>query len=83
VRDLLAPDDVEKRGLFNPRATAHLIKKIEGGIPLGESDDMALVGVLSSQLVHRLFVEDFQLHPPLSDRDNVKVCYGQGITIPA
>jgi len=82
VRELLAPEDVEKRGLFNPRATTHLIKKIDGGIPLGESDDMALVGVLSSQLVHRLFVEDFHLHPPLSDRDNVKVCYGRDTPIP-
>jgi asparagine synthase (glutamine-hydrolysing) len=83
VRELLAPEDVERRGLFNPRATTHLTGKIEGGIQPGESDDMALVGILSSQLVHRLFVEDFQLRPPLSDRDNVKVCYGRGIPVPA
>jgi asparagine synthase (glutamine-hydrolysing) len=83
VRDLLEPGDIDKRGLFNPRATTQLVKKLESGIPLGESDDMALVGILSSQLVHRLFVEDFQLRPPLSDRDNVKVCHGQGIPVPA
>jgi asparagine synthase (glutamine-hydrolysing) len=81
VRDLLAPEDVERRGLFNPRATTQLTKKIEGGIPLGESDDMALVGILSSQLVHRLFVADFRLCSPISDRDNVKVCYGQDIPV--
>jgi asparagine synthase (glutamine-hydrolysing) len=83
VRELLEPGDIDKRGLFNPRATTQLVEKLESGIPLGESDEMALVGILSSQLVHRLFVEDFQLRPSLSDRDNVKVCYGQGIPVPA
>jgi asparagine synthase (glutamine-hydrolysing) len=83
VRDLLSPKDIEMRGLFNPHATTRLIRKIERDIPLGENDDMALVGILSSQLVHRLFVEDFQLHPPISDRDNVKVCHGQDVQVPA
>jgi asparagine synthase (glutamine-hydrolysing) len=81
VRELLSPTDVERRGLFKPRAVTQLIKKIERGIPLGENDDMALVGILSSQLVHRLFVEYFQLCPPISDRDKVKVCYGQGVQV--
>jgi asparagine synthase (glutamine-hydrolysing) len=79
VRELLSPTDVEKRGLFKPHATTQLIKKIERGIPLGEHDDMALVGILSSQLVHRLFVDDFRLRLPISDRDKVKVCYGRDV----
>jgi len=83
VRDLLSPGDIEGRGLFNPRATTQLIRKIERGIPLGESDDMALVGILSAQLVHQLFVDDFRLRPPISDRDNVKVCCGREVQVPA
>jgi len=79
VRDLLSSGDIEKRGLFNPHAVTQLVKKIERGIPLGENDDMALVGILSAQLVHQLFVDDFQLRPPISDQDNVKVCYGRDV----
>jgi asparagine synthase (glutamine-hydrolysing) len=83
VQDLLSSKDIERRGLFNPRATTQLLKKIERGIPVGESDDMALAGILSAQLVHRLFVDDFQLRPPISDRDNVRVCHGQSSQPPA
>jgi asparagine synthase (glutamine-hydrolysing) len=82
VQDLLSPKDIEKRGLFNPRAATQLIKKMERGIPFGESDDMALVGILSAQSVHRLFVDDFRLRPPLSDQDKVKVCYGWDVQRP-
>ncbi|MEY2466912.1 MAG: hypothetical protein QOD03_1433, partial [Verrucomicrobiota bacterium] len=37
--------------------------------------DMALAGILSTQLVHQQFIENFQMPPPLSERDNVKVCF--------
>jgi asparagine synthase (glutamine-hydrolysing) len=79
VRDLLSPGDIEKRGLFDPQATTRLMSKIERGTPVGESDDMALVGILSTQLVHRLFVDDFELRPPVSDGDKVKVSRGPKI----
>jgi asparagine synthase (glutamine-hydrolysing) len=74
VHDLLEPADIEKRGIFNPRAVMRLVRKIEKGITLGENDEMALVGILSSQLVHYLFVDDFKLQPPISDRDRLKIC---------
>jgi asparagine synthase (glutamine-hydrolysing) len=77
VRDLLSPPDVRRRGLFDPQSTARLVRKIERGIPIGESDDMALAGILSAQLVHSLFVDDFQLRPAISDVDNLKVCRGR------
>ena len=83
VRELLSPSDVERRGLFEPRAVTRLIQKIERGVPLGESDDMALVGLLSAQLVHQLFVDDYRLRPPISDRENVKVCTGRELRAPA
>jgi asparagine synthase (glutamine-hydrolysing) len=46
--------------------------------PLGETDDMALVGIISTQLLHHQFVINFNLPPPISDNDCVKVCYGPG-----
>ncbi len=74
VRELLAPKRVKANGYFKPGAVEQLVRKIESGSALGETDDMALVGILSTQLWHERFVERFQMPPPLSDRDPLKVC---------
>ncbi|RME76555.1 MAG: asparagine synthase (glutamine-hydrolyzing) [Chloroflexi bacterium] len=76
VLDLLSPRQVRTAGLFNPVAVERLVKKVGRGIPLGETDEMALVGILSSQLVYRLFVADFRPPPPLPETAAVKVCRG-------
>jgi asparagine synthase (glutamine-hydrolysing) len=73
VRDLLQPEAIRKAGLFNPAAVSHLVAKIDQNRPLGETDDMALVGILSTQLVHQQFVEGFRQRGPVSDGDNLKV----------
>jgi asparagine synthase (glutamine-hydrolysing) len=74
VRELLSPAALSESGLFNPTAVGQLVHKIDGGLPLGETDDMALAGILSSQLVYQQFVKDFRMPPPLDERDDVKVC---------
>jgi asparagine synthase (glutamine-hydrolysing) len=74
VGELLSPERVEQAGLFNPKAVSSLKSKAERGMPVGETDDMALAGILSSQLVHWQFVDHFEMPPPLSDSDDVKVC---------
>jgi len=79
VQELLSPEQIRKAGLFNPAAVNQLAKKIERGARLSETDDMALAGILSSQLVHLQFVSNFKMPPPLSTSDDVKVCRGQTI----
>ncbi len=74
VRELLSPERVKRAGLFHPGAVSQLVSKIDAGRRLGETDDMALAGILSTQLVHRMFVESFRPAPPLSGRDDVRVC---------
>ena len=74
VNELLAPASLTDSGLFSPNAVQHLVKKIQSAAPIGETDDMALAGILSTQLVHRLFVTHFRRPAPLSTRDRVKVC---------
>jgi asparagine synthase (glutamine-hydrolysing) len=74
VRDLLSPRTVAAFGLFKPAAISQLVRKIEGGKQLSETDDMALAGILSSQLVYMQFVSDFKMPLPLAARDDVKVC---------
>jgi asparagine synthase (glutamine-hydrolysing) len=77
VRRLLSSEEVRRAGLFKPAAVAQLVKKIEQGATIGETDDMALAGILSSQLVHHQFVVNYQTAAPLSQADDVKVCLEQ------
>ncbi len=77
VHELLSPESIRAAGLFKPEAVSQLVGKIERGMRIGETDDMALAGILSSQLVHLQFVSDFKMPPPLSEADDVKVCAGQ------
>jgi asparagine synthase (glutamine-hydrolysing) len=73
VAQLLSPDVVAAFGYFNPAMVRALRTKIERGRPASESDDMALIGILTTQLVHRQFVEHFRRVPSIGDGDDVKV----------
>jgi asparagine synthase (glutamine-hydrolysing) len=60
VDELLSPEVISKSGLFNQAAVAMLYNKARaasnGSYGLSEVEDMALVGILSTQLVHHQFV---------------------------
>ena len=75
VRDLLSAAELQKSGFFRPAAIAQLIKKITDGQPLGETDDMAVAGIISTQLLHRQFVSNFNLPPPLAESAAIKFHY--------
>jgi asparagine synthase (glutamine-hydrolysing) len=57
VRDVLAPAAIARTGYFNPTAVGRLVEKAQRAPELGETDAMALVGVLSVQLLHHHFVD--------------------------
>ena len=59
VNELLSSEVIRKSDYFNPRAVAGLVSKAQGKRPLSERDNMALAGVLSTQLLHNQFVERF------------------------
>jgi asparagine synthase (glutamine-hydrolysing) len=86
VEDLLSPNQLKLSGFFKPAAVTQLVRKLQDGNAVGETDDMALVGIISTQLLHHQFILNFNLPPPISDSDRVKVCFGSGAvtqTIPA
>jgi len=56
VQELLSPRAVANAGYFNPAAVQSLVSKCTSGGVLGFKDNMALVGVLSSQLLDQQFV---------------------------
>ncbi|MGA2662469.1 MAG: asparagine synthase-related protein, partial [Verrucomicrobiota bacterium] len=74
VRELCSVEQVREAGLFKPEAVSQLVRKIELGAAIGETDDMALAGIISTQLVHFHFVKSFRRLPPLGPRDDVKRC---------
>lgn len=59
VRELLAPESIEASGLFNATAVAMLVKKARryADTGLSESDEMGLVGVLSTMLLKHQLVD--------------------------
>ena len=73
VESLLSPDATRASGVFAPQAVARLARKCQSGAYIGEGDDMALVGVLSVQLLHRLFMDEFPLRPVQEPR-SVSIC---------
>lgn len=74
VRNLCSPEALREAGLFKPAVVGQLVKKIEQGSSISETDDMALAGIISSQLVFHHFVRNFRKSPALEERDEMKVC---------
>jgi len=74
VRDMLSEESVKKAGLFNPLGVKQLVEKVSTGKALGETDDMALAGILSTQLLHYRFTENFPAVEPIGEEDDIKVC---------
>jgi len=61
ICDLLQPPAVAAAGIFRPAAVEQLWTKVRArrdGGPFSNADNMALVGVLSTQLLHRQFVAE-------------------------
>ncbi len=73
VTALLSQEEIDSAGLFKPKAVQQLVEKAQGGVRLSETDDMALVGIISSQLVYNQFVKDYRTRPPLSQVDDLKI----------
>ena len=72
VRELLSEEALRESELFNPTAVTQLACKAESGARLSEVDNMALVGVLSTQLVYQQFVKGIRVST-LTEQDRVKV----------
>lgn len=67
--DLLAPDAIQKTGLFNAEKVGKLAQRMGGERPLSRNDQMSFMGILTSQLWYQLFIET----APLPPRHNVPI----------
>ena len=69
VSDLLSADRIKESEVFNPESVNNLIHKIKTTQIPSEVDNMALVGILSTQLLFDQFVKDFK---PLNEQRILK-----------
>ena len=76
VTELLSPEQIQESGFFKPAAVNQMARKVQNGMRLSETDDMALAGVISTQLIYSQFIKDFRTQRPVTDSDNIKICYG-------
>lgn len=59
VDDLLSEEKLNRYGYFDAQKVGFLVKKARRGSSIAYKDNMALVGVLSTQLCHYFFIERF------------------------
>lgn len=59
VAELLAPESVIKCGIFDPSKVGLLHKKVMAGRASSAKDNMAFVGILSTQALYKLFVDGY------------------------
>jgi asparagine synthase (glutamine-hydrolysing) len=78
VDALLAPERIEQDGLFDPAMVQRVVTKFREGRAIGIKDNMALIGVLSTQLLVHQFVrnstEDLLHAPPRAGI--AQLCHG-------
>jgi len=74
VAELLSPGQLKRSGIFCPESVQKLLNNAVSGDAIGETDDMAIAGIISTQLVHRQFVDSFRVPDPLGDKDDIRIC---------
>ena len=59
VEELLRPERIHRDGIFRPQAVTKLVEKAKSGRPLGTKDNMAVAGIISTQLFVERFIRNF------------------------
>lgn len=79
VDDLLSETALQKSGYFDPGKVARLVAKgkKQGGNLSSERENMALVGILSTQLLDHHFIQNFPFRP-IQEPETVRVCQPTG-----
>jgi len=57
VTELLEAKSLQRTGIFNPTAVATLVRRCRTGLGTGVWESQALVGILSTELWHRAFLD--------------------------
>jgi asparagine synthase (glutamine-hydrolysing) len=71
VKEMLSERAIRQAGYFDPVKVSRLVKKcrLQAGNLLSERENMALVGILSTQLVDHMFIKNFPAYPIQEPKD--------------
>jgi asparagine synthase (glutamine-hydrolysing) len=58
-QNLLSKKRIEDIGLFDPVKVSNLMRKMESDESTSETEGMAVAGIISAQILHSKFIEDF------------------------
>lgn len=73
VNDLLSEKGIKETGLFNAEAVLKLTKKIRENHTATEIENMALAGILSTQLLYHQFITGKRYRPELEELRDCRV----------
>ena len=59
VKELLGEEALRKAGYFDPAAVGKLLHKAANGKAIGFSDNMSFVGILSTMLLDKMFIQGY------------------------
>lgn len=60
VNNVLSEAEIAKAGIFSPDSVKRLLVKMKSGKAYSEIDNMALTAIISTQLLHKQFIDDFR-----------------------
>jgi asparagine synthase (glutamine-hydrolysing) len=72
THEILSESKIKRSGLFDSTRVEALKKKYTKGQNLSEVDDMALIGIISSQFLHDQFIENHNNIRPDTSNLNIK-----------
>lgn len=59
ISEILSSDLIVEAGIFNPDSVSNLLRKMKSGKAYSEIDNMALTGIISTQLLYKQFIKEF------------------------
>jgi asparagine synthase (glutamine-hydrolysing) len=77
VNELISDNGLKETGLFNPVAVQNLIKKIKENQIVTEIENMALAGILSTQLLYHQFITGKHYRPEITELKNLRTIINQ------
>jgi asparagine synthase (glutamine-hydrolysing) len=59
VKEVLSVESLKNAGIFNPESVSKLLVKMNSGKAYSEIDNMAITAIISTQILHKQFIENF------------------------
>jgi asparagine synthase (glutamine-hydrolysing) len=72
ISEILSENSINEFGIFDPIKVASLINKIKNQVYMSEMDQMAIAGILSTQILYKLFIKE-AIRPNISCLANMKI----------